>query len=227
MVHGQGLSGGGDLSEYRFIAQDCWALDMCFQKKVYQCNNHMNQTGSNWAITCELNCVYNWPSQGNWRSPARQSECILSWASIKLAWASGILYRTYKGHAWVSGILYYRTYKGHLLSGECSINLVSHTVDLTHVIHVSHDAWSNCQINIDSDVCPVLVQQRANASTTRKPAFLDTPRRPMITHTSDWHQILSQKKTKSKLQILKTCQKLKFWNFARNFTHDTLSEVAW
>ena len=37
--------------------------------------------------------------------------------------------------------------------------------------------------------------------TTRTPAFCDTPRRPMITHTSDSHQIPSQNNTKSKLQI--------------------------
>ena len=54
-------------------------------------------------------------SEGNWHSPTRQCECILSWASRKLAWVSEILYRTYKGH---------------LFSGECSRNLVSHT-DIT------------------------------------------------------------------------------------------------
>ena len=54
--------------------------------------------------------------------------------------------------------------------------------------------------------------------TTRTPAFWDTPSRPMITHTSDSHQIASQKKTKSKLQILKNWQKLKVLNFARSFT---------
>ena len=32
---------------------------------------------------------------------------------------------------------------------------------------------------------------------------------------------------KTKLQILKNCQKFKFWNFAQNFIHDTPSEVAW
>ena len=63
--------------------------------------------------------------------------------------------------------------------------------------------------------------------TTRTPAFWDTPRRPMITHTSDSHQIPSQNNTKSKLQILKNCQNFKFWNFARNFACDTPSEVAW
>ena len=47
----------------------------------------------------------------------------------------------------------------------------------------------------------------------------------MVTHISDSHQNPSQNKTKSKLQILENCQK--FWNFARNFTRDTPSEVAW
>ena len=40
-------------------------------------------------------------------------------------------------------------------------------------------------------------------SRTRTPAFWDTHRRPMITHTRDSHPIPSQNKTKSKLQILK------------------------
>ena len=57
--------------------------------------------------------------------------------------------------------------------------------------------------------------------TTRMPASWDTPRRPMLTHTSDSHQIPSQN-TKSKLQIVKNCQNFKFWNFARNFAYDTL-----
>ena len=45
---------------------------------------------------------------------------------------------------------------------------------------------------------------------TRPPAFWDTPHRPMTTHTSDSHQIPSQDKTKSKLQIKKKCQKFNF-----------------
>ena len=49
----------------------------------------------------------------------------------------------------------------------------------------------------------------------------------MITHDSDSLQIPSQNKTKSKLHILKNYQKFKFFNFAKNFTHDTPSEVAW
>ena len=52
---------------------------------------------------------------------------------------------------------------------------------------------------------------------TRTPAFWDSLRRPMITHTSDSHQIPNQNKMKSKLkfkkkmpkiQILKFCKKL-------------------
>ena len=42
--------------------------------------------------------------------------------------------------------------------------------------------------------------------TTRTPAFSETPCHPMITHTSDSHQIPSQNKTKSKLQIWKKLQ---------------------
>ena len=42
------------------------------------------------------------------------------------------------------------------------------------------------------------------------PAFWHTPRRPMITHTRDSHQIPSQNNTKSKLQILKKCQNPNF-----------------
>ena len=42
------------------------------------------------------------------------------------------------------------------------------------------------------------------------PIFCDTHRRPMITHTTDSHQIQSQNKTKSKLHILKNYQKFKF-----------------
>ena len=72
-----------------------------------------------------------------------------------------------------------------------------------------------------------LHQGTIKTRTTRTPTFWDTPHRPMITHTSGSHQIPSQNKTKSKLQILKNCQKFKFWNFARNFTRDTPSEVAW
>ena len=45
--------------------------------------------------------------------------------------------------------------------------------------------------------------------TTRTPAFWDTPP-PMITHTSDSHQIPSQCKTKPKLRILKNCKKFLF-----------------
>ena len=60
--------------------------------------------------------------------------------------------------------------------------------------------------------------------TTKTPAFWDTPRCPMITHTGDSHQIPSQNKTK--LQIQKNFQKYKFLTFAKNFTRDTPSEVT-
>ena len=44
--------------------------------------------------------------------------------------------------------------------------------------------------------------------STKTPAFRDTLRRPMISHISDSHQIPSQKKTNSKLQILKKLLKM-------------------
>ena len=53
------------------------------------------------------------------------------------------------------------------------------------------------------------------------------PRRPMITHTIESHWIQSQNMTKSKLQIKRICQKLKFNNFELNFTRDTPSGAAW
>ena len=53
--------------------------------------------------------------------------------------------------------------------------------------------------------------------TTRTPAFWDTLRGPMITNTSDSHQIPSQDNTQLKLQIYKNCQKLQFWHFAKTF----------
>ena len=57
------------------------------------------------------------------------------------------------------------------------------------------------------------------------PSIWDNPCHPIITHTGDSHQIPSQKKTKSKLQIFKNCQKV--WHFANKFTRNTPSEVAW
>ena len=51
--------------------------------------------------------------------------------------------------------------------------------------------------------------------TTRTPAFWDTPRRPMITHTKDSHQIPSQNNTKSKLQILKKLPKFQMLKFCK------------
>ena len=50
----------------------------------------------------------------------------------------------------------------------------------------------------------------------------------MITHTSDSHQIPSQKKTKSKLQILKKCKKKTIFDIILgNVIRDTPSEFAW
>ena len=48
--------------------------------------------------------------------------------------------------------------------------------------------------------------------TTRTPAFWDTPAAHLKNKTS-------------KLQILKNCQKLKFWNFARNLTYTDLLKL--
>ena len=56
--------------------------------------------------------------------------------------------------------------------------------------------------------------------TTWTLAFWDTPRRPMMTQTSDSLQNLSQNETKSKLQIFKNSQILKFWNL-REALHAT------
>ena len=49
----------------------------------------------------------------------------------------------------------------------------------------------------------------------------DIPSCPMITHTIDQF-ILDQVKTRqSKLQIERICQNFAFFNFEKNFTHDT------
>ena len=55
-----------------------------------------------------------------------------------------------------------------------------------------------------------------------------------IPPTTTWLPIIvihirSQVKTRQsqKCKFEKKCQKIQFWNFARNFTHDTPSEVAW
>ena len=60
---------------------------------------------------------------------------------------------------------------------------------------------------------------------TRTPSFWDTPRHPMITHTSDSHQIPSQNKTKLKLQFLKKLPKI--LKCCKELHIDTPSEVAW
>ena len=55
----------------------------------------------------------------------------------------------------------------------------------------------------------------------------DTPWRLMITHTIESYWIPSQKKTKSKLQILKIRQNFKYFNFETGITRNTPSEVVW
>ena len=42
-----------------------------------------------------------------------------------------------------------------------------------------------------------------------------------------YNQIPSQKKTKSKLQILRICQNYKYVNFETSFINDTPSQVVW
>ena len=77
-----------------------------------------------WAVVIDQRSISSAPL-GEWRWTLSQQwavretdapqicECILSWATRKLVWASGILYRTYKGH---------------LFSSKCCKNFVSHTV---------------------------------------------------------------------------------------------------
>ena len=65
--------------------------------------------------------------------------------------------------------------------------------------------------------CPVTWGTRTSAVTK----ILRYPHHPMITHTSDSHQIPSQNETKSRLQILKNCQKFKFFIFAKKTLHVT------
>ena len=70
--------------------------------------------------------------------------------------------------------------------------------------------WLNCfpkgLIDNATELVQIMAWRQAGnkplSETTTTPAFWDTPRRrPMITHTSDSHQIPIQNKTKSKLQI--------------------------
>ena len=58
------------------------------------------------------------------------------------------------------------------------------------------------------------------------PVFWEYPPPP---NDYPYYQFISdpnRNKTKSKLQILKICQKFKFWNFANNLTHGKPLEVA-
>ena len=78
--------------------------------------------------------------------------------------------------------------------------------------------------------CSIRICNRAkwkfNPIWTRTPAFWDTPRPPMITHTSDSHQIPSQNNTKSKLQILKNCQNFNFLDPTRTVEATELTRDA-
>ena len=53
------------------------------------------------------------------------------------------------------------------------------------------------------------------------PVFWDTPCCPMITHTSDSHQIPSQNNNKSKLQILKKMPKISNFEILQTTLHAT------
>ena len=48
----------------------------------------------------------------------------------------------------------------------------------------------------------------------------------MITHTIDSYSIPSQSKAKSKLEILRICQNVNYFNFENNFKFSTSAEVA-
>ena len=70
----------------------------------------------------------------------------------------------------------------------------------------------------------VNITASAKTRTTRTHAFWEYCL--IITQTIDSYEIKSNK-TKSKLQILKICQKFKFWNFTKKtLTPDTPPEVA-
>ena len=72
-------------------------------------------------------------------------------------------------------------------------NLLEHKYGINHtkmeMFVILQNIWSLAALEV------------VKTRTTRTPAFWDTLRRPVITHTSDSHQIPSQNKTKSKLQI--------------------------
>ena len=64
-----------------------------------------------------------------------------------------------------------------------------------------------------SEMCTFLLGTRTPRMPA--PAFWDTPRCPMITHTGDSHKIPSQNKTKSKLQIFKKLPKFQILKFCK------------
>ena len=73
-------------------------------------------------------------------------------------------------------------------------------------MHLFHLIWFVC-IKLKGNIVLLWLEQ---TRTTRTPAFWDTSRRPMITHTSDSHQIPSQNNTKSKLHSLKSAKNSNF-----------------
>ena len=90
---------------------------------------------------------------------------------------------------------------------------------------IDETAETDCITN-DTIIQKVLIMKYGNKSIRLNRNELE--RRPMITHRSDSHQVPSQKKTKSKLQIKTNCQKFNCLNFAKKqCTRDTPSEVAW
>ena len=117
---------------------------------------------------------------------------------------------------------------------ELKFNILNAGVKLSSQVCCLGINWQWYSIGAVETLCwlgeklfPGPIDGSMRTRSTRTPTFWDTPRRPMITHTSDSHQIPRQKNTKSKLQISKNCQKFKCWNFVSNFTWDTPSEVAW
>ena len=81
---------------------------------------------------------------------------------------------------------------------------------LNVIKNISH-LVQDCGISIDNTLDHHIILRETR--TTRTPECWDTPRHLMITHTSELHQIPSQNKTKTKLQILKKLPKIKIIKF--------------
>ena len=104
-----------------FIKIITWYLwKVSFKKWKEKINNHMagqcrqdNLYFYRRSVLAFGYCLSLCLQSGKLTLPTRQCECILSWASRKLAWVSVSLYRT--------------CILGHLFLDECSKILVSHT----------------------------------------------------------------------------------------------------